>query len=82
VARHGERPDFRAARQTARHLVESWGIEAAEQRQRATEYRDHLVALRDELHALQRMAGVEEHDCETCRTAARSIETAAEGGTE
>jgi hypothetical protein len=62
--------------------VESWGIEAAEQRKLATEYRDHVLALGEELRGRQRAAGVELHDCETCRQAARSIETAAQGGTE
>jgi hypothetical protein len=68
-----ERVDLRAARNTARHLVEGWAVEAAKQRKVATAYRDHLVALGDELRALQRANGVPEHECETCRQAAESL---------
>lgn len=78
----GDRPDWRAARNTARHLVEGWGIEAAQQRRLATEYRDHLAWMVDELRSLQRAGGSEEHShsCPTCRKVAESMaaESAAE----
>lgn len=72
------RPDYRAARRTARHLAEGWAIDAAEQRTLATEYREHLVAILSELRALQHAAGIAEHDCETCRKASRMA--AGDGG--
>jgi hypothetical protein len=65
-----DRPDWTAARNAARHIAESWGIEAAEQRRLAEEYRQHLLALRAELHSLQVSAGLPEHSCPVCDKAA------------
>jgi hypothetical protein len=64
------RIDLRAARNTARHLVEGWALEAARRRKLAEEYRQHLLALRAELASLQRDHSLSEHDCPTCRKAA------------
>jgi len=68
-----DRPDWRAARQAARHLVEDWALEAQQQRRLATEYRDHLAWMVDELRSLQRAAGTEEHWCTTCQKVAESM---------
>jgi hypothetical protein len=69
----GDRPDWRAARKAARHVVEGWGLEATEQRRLATEYGEHLAWMVEELRALQRAAGVEEHACPTCQKVAASM---------
>ena len=67
------RPDWRAARQSGRHLVEDWALEAAQQRRLAIEYRDHLAWLVAELRTAQRAAGTEEHWCATCQKVADSV---------
>lgn len=63
------RVDLRAARNTARHLVEGWALEAARRRKLAEEYRQHLLALRAELGSLQRAEGATAHDCAICQKA-------------
>jgi hypothetical protein len=68
------RIDVRAARNTARHLVEGWGLEAARRLELAEEYREHVLQLAGELRSLQRGAGTPEHDCPTCRKAAAGPE--------
>jgi len=73
--REGGRIDLRAARNTARHLVEGWALEAARRRKLAEEYRQHVLALREELARLQRDHGLPEHDCPTCAKAAAGPET-------
>ena len=70
-------PSFRDARQTARHVVESWALEATQQRNLANEYRDHVRWLSGELRSLQHAAGLEQHWCPTCVQAATVV---GEGG--
>jgi hypothetical protein len=65
-----ERVDLRAARNTARHLVEGWAVEASRRRKLAEEYRQHLLGLRDELRMAQGQAGQVAHDCPICQKAA------------
>ena len=70
-----ERIDLRAARNTARHLVEGWGVEATRRRKLAEEYRKHVLALSAELRELQRASGLPEHDCPTCQLAEAGADT-------
>ena len=69
----GDRPNWREARRAARHLVEDWALEAQQQRKLATEYRNHLAWMVQELRSLQRAAGTDEHGCATCRKVADSV---------
>jgi hypothetical protein len=69
------RIDLRAARNTARHLVEGWALEASRRRKLAEDYREHLVALRTELAGLQRANGLDEHDCPICTKAGAGPDT-------
>ena len=63
------RTDLHGARNTARHVAESWALEATRRRKLAEEYREHVLALSAELREFQRDAGFPEHDCPTCQKA-------------
>ena len=65
----GPRVNLQAARNTARHVVEGWAVEASRRRKLADEYRQHVLALSAELRELQRDAGMPEHDCPICQKA-------------
>jgi hypothetical protein len=67
--------DLRAARNTARHVAESWALEASRRRKLAEEYRQHIVSLREELAGLQREQGLPEHDCPVCQQAGAGPDT-------
>jgi hypothetical protein len=69
VVDRGKRPDLRAARNTARHLVEGWAVEAGRRQKLAEQYREHVLALSAELRELQRDADMPEHDCPICQQA-------------
>jgi hypothetical protein len=70
-----ERVDLRGVRNTARHLIEGWALEAARRRKLAEEYREHVLTLAGEVRSLQGAAGLPEHDCPTCRKAYAGPET-------
>jgi hypothetical protein len=71
----GSRIDIRTARNTARHVAESWALEAARRRKLAEEYRQHLVSLREELAGMQREQAMPEHDCPICQKAGAGPDT-------